>query len=211
MRVDTAYPLLRERHRRANLAALGELFEAMAADVAARFDAGARVLLATRWDAALRDVLLERNTATATEVAGLVATALGADYDPAIMAAWLARNAEIGAASINDAMRERLDGADADQVDAALTELTGSRAAYVAGSIVTTIAGFAARDVAVHAGAAAKVWKVNSNDPRSQHARMRGETVPVDRLFSNGMDWPGDPDGGADEVANCRCSMTILT
>ena len=25
--------------------------------------------------------------------------------------------------------------------------------------------------------------------------------------FSNGMAWPGDPDGGADEVANCGCSV----
>ena len=208
MRVDTRYPLVRERHRRANLAALGDLLDAMAADIAARNDAGARVLLAKRWDAVLRDVLLSRNTSTASEIALLVAHALGADYDPAIMDAWLLRNAEIAASTINDKTREHLDATD--DVDSVLTEMTTSRRASIALSIVTTAAGFASRDVATHSGASAKIWRVHSTNPRSSHARMRGETVPVGERFSNGLDWPGDFEGGADEAANCHCSLTIL-
>jgi len=36
---------------------------------------------------------------------------------------------------------------------------------------------------------------------------MAGETVPLGELFSNGMDGPGDPAGGADEVAGCTCDL----
>lgn len=211
-RVDTAYPYVRERHRVANLRALGSILAAMAEDVQARYDAGARVLLAKRWDAAIRDVLLARNTATATEISGLVAHALGADYDPEVMASWLALNAEFGASAITERTREHLAAAeDADEVAAVLDEVKSSRAESYALSMVTSIAGFAARDVAVHSGAAAKIWRTNSTNPRSAHARMRGQTIPVGERFSNGMDWPGDYEGGADEVANCRCSLTILT
>jgi len=88
--------------------------------------------------------------------------------------------------------------------------LQTSDAAMYAESMVTAVAGFASRDVAVKAGAV-KVWKTNSTNPRSAHARMNGESVPAGERFSNRMDWPGDSSGGADEVANCKCSLTILT
>jgi hypothetical protein len=30
--------------------------------------------------------------------------------------------------------------------------------------------------------------------------------VGIGELFSNGMRWPGDPAGGAENNANCNCS-----
>jgi hypothetical protein len=56
---------------------------------------------------------------------------------------------------------------------------------------------------------ATKTWVVNSKDPRSEHSRMAGETVPVREKFSNGADWPGDPVLGASGVSNCRCSVQV--
>jgi hypothetical protein len=38
---------------------------------------------------------------------------------------------------------------------------------------------------------------------------MNGETVRIHDLFSNGMNAPGDPAGGADEVAGCNCSLSF--
>lgn len=211
-RADTSYPLLRERHRQANLDALVAVFADQAEDVAARHEAGAAVLLAKRWDAVLRDVILDRNAATAREVAFRVAAALGSDYDPAIMDAWLAANAQITAELINDATRERLaDTTSEEEVTAVMDTLQTSGAERSAIDMVTAIAGFAARDVATHTDGAVKQWRVNSTDPRSSHSRMNGETVPAGQRFSNRMDWPGDYSGGADDVANCRCSLTILT
>jgi hypothetical protein len=43
--------------------------------------------------------------------------------------------------------------------------------------------------------------------PREWHEAMDGEVVPVDEPFSNGLMYPGDPSGDAEEVINCGCDM----
>lgn len=45
------------------------------------------------------------------------------------------------------------------------------------------------------------------NDPRPEHEDMNGEQVAVGERFSNGMMYPGDPDGGPEETINCTCTM----
>lgn len=54
-----------------------------------------------------------------------------------------------------------------------------------------------------------KTWRVNSANPRSSHAAMDGETVEWDRPFSNGADWPQDPDLPAAEAVNCLCTVDV--
>ena len=46
-------------------------------------------------------------------------------------------------------------------------------------------------------------------DPRTRgsHRHLDGETVELDKEFSNGLKYPGDPDGPASEVYNCRCTL----
>ena len=46
-------------------------------------------------------------------------------------------------------------------------------------------------------------------DPRTRgsHRHLDGETVKLDAEFSNGLKYPGDPDGPASEVYNCRCTL----
>ena len=46
---------------------------------------------------------------------------------------------------------------------------------------------------------------------RDSHREMDGEVVPVDERFSNGLMFPGDPDGPAEEVINCRCVSVAAT
>lgn len=41
---------------------------------------------------------------------------------------------------------------------------------------------------------------------RDSHARVDGEIRELDKKFSNGLMFPGDPSGGAAEVVNCRCT-----
>ena len=43
---------------------------------------------------------------------------------------------------------------------------------------------------------------------RDSHQEMDGEVVGVDDEFSNGLLYPGDPNGAPGEVYNCRCTMT---
>ena len=46
-------------------------------------------------------------------------------------------------------------------------------------------------------------------DPRTRgsHRRLDGEAVELDAEFGNGLRYPGDPDGPASEVYNCRCTL----
>ena len=40
---------------------------------------------------------------------------------------------------------------------------------------------------------------------RDSHLWMDGETVDIGEYFSNGLEYPSDPDGPPEEVYNCRC------
>ncbi len=44
---------------------------------------------------------------------------------------------------------------------------------------------------------------------RESHAQVDGEIREMDDPFSNGLMFPGDPDGEAAEVVNCRCAMLV--
>lgn len=54
-----------------------------------------------------------------------------------------------------------------------------------------------------------KVWIATYDDrTRESHAEINGEEVEIDKVFSNGLMYPGDPDGeDPSEIWNCRCSM----
>lgn len=42
---------------------------------------------------------------------------------------------------------------------------------------------------------------------RGSHRHLDSEVVKLDAEFSNGLKYPGDPDGPASEVYNCRCTL----
>ena len=46
-------------------------------------------------------------------------------------------------------------------------------------------------------------------DPRTRgsHRHLDGEVVKLDAEFSNGLKYPGDPDGPGSEIYNCRCTL----
>lgn len=50
---------------------------------------------------------------------------------------------------------------------------------------------------------------IATNDKRTRHSHdiMDGETKGVNGKFSNGLAFPGDPNGAPAEVYNCRCTM----
>lgn len=214
-RIDTAYKPLRARRRADTASALTDLFAEMKPDVLARYESGAKRLIAARWDEALAVVVLDQNMATASEVAARVAKALGAEFDPVVMTNWLQANAAIAGGNINAGAEDDIaEAGDAEDVDDPVGHVFGilatSGAAGLAARMVATAAGFGARDAARASGAAVKSWQVNSGNPRSAHAAMNGETVGIDESFSNGMSWPGDPAGGAENNAYCECSITIV-
>lgn len=223
-RVDTSFRLLRNRHREDNVKALSKVFSDMRAEVNAKHAAGAKRVISAHWDKVLAAAVLDRNFDTAADVAVRVVKALkpkraaddGEDdeddeYAPEVMRSWLTINAQVAAEGINAHAEADIDATDDDDpVGHVFDILLASGVAEIAQRMVTTAAGFGARDAGEKAGAGSKIWQVNSGNPRSSHAAMDGEQVPMNETFSNGMNWPGDPDGGPDENAGCQCSLTML-
>lgn len=45
------------------------------------------------------------------------------------------------------------------------------------------------------------------NRTRTSHRELDHTTTPVGEVFGNGLEYPGDPNGDASEIYNCRCSI----
>ena len=53
-----------------------------------------------------------------------------------------------------------------------------------------------------------KQWDATlDGNTRESHQQVDGEIREIDKPFSNGLMFPGDPSGGAAEVVNCRCAL----
>lgn len=53
-----------------------------------------------------------------------------------------------------------------------------------------------------------KKWIATLDDrTRNSHKHLDGQVRPVGQTFSNGLMYPGDPEGPPGEVINCRCTM----
>lgn len=206
--VDSTRPTQRAAHEEETRRALAALFNTQrSAAMSGGLDRGV-------WDPRLEALVLERNSMTARDFAIAVAEEFGGDYDPAVMDEWLKANAQVTADGINTRTVERLErAAEEEQPLLAIGELFTTLATVTAGvyaaGMVTTAANFGAQDAARKSGAGTKTWQVNSGNPRAQHAMMGGETVGISETFSNGMLWPGDPNGGAENNANCSCSIVF--
>ena len=57
-------------------------------------------------------------------------------------------------------------------------------------------------------GVKTKIWTaVMDPATRPSHQMLDGEEVMYKQKFSNGLMYPGDPNGPAREIINCRCSI----
>ena len=88
-----------------------------------------------------------------------------------------------------------------------------SRSATVGQTESTSGAGMGKQAAAEQSdGAWTKVWHHDGAPvhPRDWHEAMEGEEVPIDDAFSNGLQFPGDPDGDPEETINCTCSVEYV-
>lgn len=221
------------KHRRGLKARADETVVEKATQVlAAFFDQQGRALVALagtggvtwdddRWNTELAAVLLPLNALIATDAGRQALELLGVDpaaWDEGMVLAWLGANALGVAQGINDTTRVEVESAlvmdDAGDPAAAVAGLfagvVAARAAEIATTQVSAISGFGTIEAVKQSGmTATKTWKVRSGNPRPSHARMRGQTVPVGELFSNGARWPGDSTLPPDERAGCTCDIDV--
>ena len=166
----------------------------------------------SEWDGELSDTLHTLGTATSKALGDQVAKQLGGTYDPSDLDDWLESDCEDTAAALNTKTAGDFgavaDGEDPSSLLEGFTAALLARAAQVATTRVTSVGGLAELSSARQSSAVSKTWEAGSN-ARASHAAMDGETVPMGETFSNGMDGPGDPAGGADEVAGCNCELSF--
>ena len=169
--------------------------------------------------AALEGIVFSVGKATATafgervyaQLTGRSLAMASLRFDADLMDNWIAAVAANTADSIIDATAEGFDEAfasgDPEMVTDYAEGLVSVRSGIYAVSLVTTFANFGANDGARAAEAGRKTWLTTSSNPRESHAAIGGETVALDERFSNGLLWPGDPAGPAEELANCVCAL----
>jgi HK97 family phage portal protein len=214
--IDPTLPETRARHVEKWAEVLRVFFERQGIAMLKRTQPGATIdsvwTDGGRWSAELGDDFLKLSAATALVFARYIADQLGAELDEARMATYLATASRISAEEINLATRDRLAAAllaeiPRDAVKGLFAEASTTGAQRTATSKVTQMANFGAHEGASQGGLRWKIWQENSGNPREAHVAMAGEKVRIGDLFSNGMRWPGSPEGGAANNAHCGCSM----
>ena len=86
---------------------------------------------------------------------------------------------------------------------------TQSRAKLIAEQETVTSLSTGQYDMMKTAGATTKTWHHRpQKNPRLDHKEMEGDTVAIDAKFRNGLMYPRDPNGPAEEVIKCRCYVT---
>lgn len=185
-------------------------FDRQAKTIASLIGAGKQWWNQERWDSELAADLLPTIQDLSTRVGKDAAASLGfkpSDYDVGRTKSYLIAVAESRSRWINNATKKRLDEAlnmgDAELTDAEIASsefesMKENRVLAAAGSITAGVAGFAASEAGRQLAPtkAVKTWLVSSGNPRPSHSAMDGEKVPLNDVFSNGMKWPGDPEGG---------------
>lgn len=181
---------------------------------------------AERWDRELADDLYRVARDVSGRVGADTAVVLGMpsnSYDEARTLKFLWAVAESRAHMINEATHRQLVAALRDDLEedaekatpeGVFEEATHSRAAESGVTFATTVTTFAVVEMGkqVSRDGVTKTWVTTSGNPRPSHAAMDGETVGIDDVFSNGMEWPGDmagAGGDAGEIANCSCVVEI--
>jgi len=224
--IDPTLPELRERHEEKWAEALAHHFRRQERAIISKVpEKGLKAVKqggwpldslwdATRWNRELEQDIYRLNVATASVWGAYVAEQVKSEFDASAMMEWLLENARISAEEINSTTYDLVAAAMAeefarDAVRRVFDHAARVRAAEIAAWKVTTASNFGAQEAARQAGLRTKTWKVNSRNPRDAHAALDGVTVPIGEDFPNGMRWPGDPRGGAENNANCRCSVVF--
>lgn len=170
-----------------------------------------------RWDRELAGDILAASLGVSKAAALTALDGMGVDpseYSTERTKAFLKKVAQRIAGQVNaateSALEEAADGDDPEGMAHVFDVAEESRAEQSGMTAAATFVGFGMVEAARQTKPQAlKRWQVNSGNPRSSHAGVDGEEVPIEDDFSNGLKWPGSFSGDPDEVANCQCSVII--
>lgn len=140
------------------------------------------------------------------------------EADPRVLDA-IARREEIMATSVSRTIRQRLAreieagvkanetiGQIADRIRTSFNAFSGPRALMVARTEMANTVNQVRNQVFEEEGIEQHEWMTaNDEAVRESHRQVNGEIRKIGEPFSNGLMFPGDPSGAAEEVINCRC------
>ena len=166
-----------------------------------------------RWDKELADDLEPELDEISDFHGESTAKLLGYGYNADRTRKYIRTLAEARAEIINESTYSKLK--DAEEPGGAFDKRALVDAAVIGGTLALACAAFGTRESVQQAqenGFDRQVYKrwVTGDNPRPAHAAMNGEEVPIDEPFSNGLNWPGDDMGPADETCGCNCSTEII-
>jgi len=167
---------------------------------------------AERWNAEVTADFRPLSMDTALVWAQALGKKLGVFITDEMIQGFTDESARIAAEYLNESTQQQIEAALADadpksavqKVFEALLAVTVGR--FATGR-VTGLSQYGSYQAAIRGKIITKTWIVNSTNPRDSHAAMNGETVGVRERFSNGLRWPGDYEGSAEETVHCECSL----
>lgn len=116
--------------------------------------------------------------------------------------------------TLRESLQQGIEGGEsmellADRVRAVFNEISDRRADVIALTETNTAMNVGRHEGMVTAGIELKSWKTsNLEGVRPTHMAAEAASaggIPIAERFSNGLRFPGDPEGPASEVINCRC------
>jgi len=226
---SSEHAALRERHQQKWIEVLARHYRRQEAAITSRVpksiaqgktDIGGVWWDDDRWNDELTADLLRLNNLTAMAWADYMIEQTDTDIEDTQtfhdrMLPWLSEHSRRQAVNFNTQTRDAVSSAlrDPDVLDAVKGVFTIAITVWAvreAIGAVTTASNFGSNEAANAGNLRQKRWRTNSQSPRESHAAMNGETVGIRDLFSNGLRWPGDPSGSAEDNANCQCSVDFL-
>jgi HK97 family phage portal protein len=224
-RFDPRSPALRDRHQEKWRDALARHYRRQEAAVLSRMPKGRKLDIGgiwwdeERWNVELSTDLFRLNNLTAMAFAErLLEQVEPDDVDmeafEANMLPWLEEHSRIQAESFNEQTREALAAAlrEPEQRDAVVDLFAAAATTWAwrqAVGSVTSASSFGSMEAARAGKLRTKTWHVNSSNPRDSHSAQDGMTINIRDTFPNGLRWPGDPRGSADENAMCQCTISF--
>lgn len=178
----------------------------MAADINALWDD-------ERWNEECTQDFAKLGSATFMEWADAMAVELGYKLGEQDYQDWIYNNARIFAEKLNQSTKYKLGEAlQAEDSLKAIKDLfvwaTAVRAGFLAASRVTQLSNAGSWFVARDGGVKTKTWVLGAGGKhRDSHIAVAGETVGITERFSNGLRYPGDTQGTAEETVNCGCYL----
>lgn len=85
---------------------------------------------------------------------------------------------------------------------------TTNRSRVIARTETASLMSGTTNDVYKSEGVTKKEWIATvDGETRDSHIQVDGEVRAMGQMFSNGLEYPGDPSGSPEEVINCRCAL----